>query len=164
MFPLGRGTKWTPPMPIPEASWAPNAAGRRAGISSAILVGRLPMSVASQRKSWRTECTTGVRRTLVPLSHRFFRTSCKTLNRPRPPGMASTIDRSSPRSFSHLLALARRWRGETESKRSNSRSTRCGGSSTVILMVSTTHPRMFFRVDHVASPLSIFLIDAGSWR
>jgi hypothetical protein len=31
-------------------------------------------------------------------------------------------------------------------------------------MESTIHPKMTFLVDHVASPLRIFLTDAGSWR
>jgi hypothetical protein len=123
-LPWGKGMKWTPPMPWPAASCAPSVAGSEAGTSSAMRVGRRARPRANCRKSWRTLWTPDVRRTREPWSHRCLRTSWRTLKSPRPPGMAKTMERSSPTSFCHLLVLIRRCPGVTESKSSKMRSTR----------------------------------------
>jgi hypothetical protein len=122
--PLGKGTKWTPPMPDPAASCAPNVADSKAGTSSAMCVGRRARSLASPLKSWRTLCTPDVSQTLFPLSQRCLSTSCRTLKSPLLPGMAKTMERSSPTSFCHLFVLMRRCIGVTESISSNILSTR----------------------------------------
>ena len=55
--PSGEGTKCIPPIPVPAASHAPMVAGMGSGTDSAILVGRIATSVASQRKSLRNPCS-----------------------------------------------------------------------------------------------------------
>jgi hypothetical protein len=122
--PWGKEMKWTPPMPCPAASCAPNVASSEAGTSSAMRVGRRARYRASPLISWRTLCTPEVRRKRDPLSQRCLSTSWITLKSPRPPGMAKTMERSSHTSVCHLLMLMRRCPGVTESKSSKIRSTR----------------------------------------
>jgi hypothetical protein len=130
--------------------------GTLEGTSSAMRVGRACRSTASVRKSRSTAWTLSVRRSLVPSSRRTFSTSCRTLKRPWDPGTASTMERSSPRSFCHFLVLIRRCEGTTESSSSRRRSIRWEGNSSVSWMVSIIHPRITFRVAHVASPSAFF--------
>lgn len=53
ILPSSVGTKWTPPIPVPEASQAPIVWGGSIGISSAMRVGRAMRLVASHRQSLR---------------------------------------------------------------------------------------------------------------
>jgi hypothetical protein len=127
-------------------------------------LGRAVRSRASHRKSAKIWCTSRERRTRAPWSHFDRSTSWSTLKSPFPPGMARTIDRSSPSSFFHFFMAVRRCVGEMESKSSNRRMTRWAGSWMVMAQVPSIQPRTIFLVAQVALPFSIFLTDAGSYR
>lgn len=154
--------KNTPPIPSPDASQAPSTDGAE-GTTSASRVGRFATSLASWRKSasiaWA--CFVSRRRGRSVSSCR--KASCSKEKRPLAPGIAIAIDLSSP------MTLCQRFVGTcfvvgAMSSTSFSRSTRWGGSCIVFALVSTTHPRMVFRVVQVASPFRSFLAEAGSCR
>lgn len=155
------GKNKTPPMPGLAASTAPYTTGSP-GMSSAIRLGRVARSAARTRKSCRKWWTGPRRRTLCVVSCR--RASCMVLNKPRAPGMAVTMERSSPRMRCQALVAMRLRVGGTASRISLRRRTRCGGNCSVMAVVSTSQPRMTFWVLHVASPFVIFLPEAGSCR
>jgi hypothetical protein len=122
----------TPPMPKDEASTVPKKAGVESTIS-AHRVGRLPRFWSSQRKSSSWSWTAGVRRRRSAgwgLAE-WTMTDWSWENRPRPPGMARVMLRSSPTSCCHFLREVRVCRRGSASRSSPSRSRRCGGSSIV---------------------------------
>ena len=90
--------------------------------------------------------------------------SCRRLKRPREPGRASDIDRSSPKILCHLSSETRRWLGLKSARMSARRSSRRCGREMVIAAVSRIHPRIFLQVDQQASPCLSFLTEDGSWR
>jgi hypothetical protein len=99
-----------------------------------------------------------------PCSSGCRKASCNVLNKPRDPGIASVIERSSPRRRCHVLVEMRRREGGTESRISWSRRRRWGGSVNVFSLVSIIQPKTVFLVDHAPSPCRSFLTEAGSWR
>ena len=114
------GRNQTPPMPAREASHAPMHVGR-SGTISAKLVGREASDWARSSKSSRWERMDGERRTRCLLLN--LRPCCNVLKRPRPPGMARTMLRSSPRMRCHFLTETR-WRSRSSSKMASRRSAR----------------------------------------
>jgi hypothetical protein len=160
--PSGRGTKWTPPKPRPEASHAPFVAGMASGTISAISVGREPTSSTSQRKSCRNAWVWVVSRTRLPSLD--FRASWRTEKRPMTAGMARAIDRSSPSTCCHFFNDTRRWVVAMDDRIARRRRRRCSGRDIVLSRVLMIQPRIVLTVDHVASPLAIFFVEAGSWR
>jgi hypothetical protein len=87
----------------------------------------------------------------------------RALNNPRPPGMAKTMERSSPRNLCHNLTPIRRF-PRSSSKMSNNRVARRGGRVMVLSTVSMIHPKTSLIVDHEPSPLRSFLTEIGSSR
>lgn len=154
------GGSQTPPMPGRAASQAPTCLGS-VGTTSAMRVGRIPRLSVRDSKSASWSWTAGVSRTRLPSWRHSASWRCE--NMPAPPGMAKVMLRSSPRSWCHCL-IATRLRPRKRSNSSLTRSNRCGGSSMVPRRVSMSHPKTVFKVDQQASPLSIFLTEAGSCR
>jgi hypothetical protein len=83
----------TPPAPRPEASWAPTSVGA-VGTSSCNRVGREARSRRIHSKSVRESWNAFPSRRRLPSYDR--RAAWRELNRPRVPGSARDIDRSSP--------------------------------------------------------------------
>jgi hypothetical protein len=83
----------TPPMPCPEASYAPRSSGVGCGTISYSRVGRCVRSRAIHLKSSIAAWTSVDKR--MRLSVWWRRASCIRLNNPRLPGNAIYIDRSS---------------------------------------------------------------------
>lgn len=161
LSPVTSGTKKTPPMPVPAASQAPTTLGSE-GTSSAMRVGRLERSFASHRKSWRTPWTARVRR-----SRGRARSSCRNAswrreNKPRAPGNAMDMERSSPSILCQVLVGMVRCVAGMESRISERRSARCGGRAIVWATVSISQPNIRFFVDQVPLPFLNFLSEAGS--
>ena len=92
-----------------------------------------------------------------------FRASCRALKVPAEPGMAMETNRSFPRILCQRLAEIRlaAWSSPKILARA---SLRCGGSSRVWRMVSTTQPNIPLRVDQLPSPFFIFLSETASRR
>ena len=88
--------------------------------------------------------------------------SCRVENRPRAPGIAVAIERSSPSTWCHDFVATCFWSLWIDASISCSRCARCAGSVSIFLRVLTTHPSTIFVVAQVASPFSIFLMEAGS--
>jgi hypothetical protein len=81
-----------------------------------------------------------------------------------PPGIASTMLRSSPSSCCHFRQEVQVWERGMEARMSWRRARRCGGSSTVRFTVLMVQPSMLFLVAHAASPLNSYLMEIGSLR
>jgi hypothetical protein len=110
------GARWgvvgiqVPPMPKPDASTVPMKVGAESTIS-AQRVGRAVSSWASQRKS-SSWSWTGWERRRRSVGLGFF--ACRSTDwswekRPRPPGIANTMLRSSPSSCCHFRQEVRCW-------------------------------------------------------
>ena len=155
---LRLGVNQAPPAPSPDASCAPTQSGCPGTISER-LVGRAAILRPRDSKSSRASRTGWLIRT------RFFsqwvRVCCRALNKPRPPGMASTMLRSSPMTRCHTRVLVRFF-PRSDSNISRRRSTRCGGRVMVLLTVSMSHPSMTLVVAQQASPFLSFLTEVGS--
>jgi hypothetical protein len=95
----------TPPMPRPQASPAPSNSGLDWGTNLYSRVGLEDRFFSSQRKSSRQSWTPRLRR--MRLLAWWWRASCRRLKSPREPGMASNMDRSSPKTLCHFLTLVR---------------------------------------------------------
>ena len=74
--------------------------------SSCKRVGRWDMDRASQRKSSKAEWNSGVSRRRLPV--RLLMACCKWLKRPREPGNARDMERSSPSSWCQDCKARRR--------------------------------------------------------
>ena len=147
-------------MPAPLASAVPSATGR-SGTTSPRRVGREPMSRARWCRSVSASCIG------LLMRMRFFSVCLKpvwsVLKKPRPPGMARIMLRSSPNALCQSWSETRRrsWRF---SRVSRNRNRRCSGNSMVSATVSTIHPKRTLRVAHLASPLASLLSEIGSLR
>jgi hypothetical protein len=82
--------------------------------------------------------------------------SCKEQKRPRAPGMANAMDRSSPITCCHFLVEVCLWYGVMLSNMACSYATRRGGNWMVLVVVSSTNPSNTLRVDQVALPFNSF--------
>lgn len=94
-----------PPMPGRAASTAPMPEGE-SGTNSASRVGRVCKSRAraSKSSSWARTC----RSIRTRCRSEWRMPVCKVLKRPRPPGMARTMLRSSPKTFCQAFKETRR--------------------------------------------------------
>ena len=90
--------------------------------------------------------------------------SCICLKRPHASGRASNIERSSPRQRCHLSTLMHFWVAGILARIFWKRSAWCDGNDIIMLIVSTTHPRRSFQVDHEQSPASKFFRNRTSFR
>jgi hypothetical protein len=156
-----------PAMPKPDASTVRRKVGAES-TTSAQWVGRAVSSWASQRKS-SSWSWTGWERRSRSVGFGFF--ACRSMDwswekRPRPPGMANTMLRSSPSSCCHFRWEVRCWERDMDCRISWRRASRWDESSIVRAMVSIVQPKKHFRVDQAASPLSNFLmvVVGGGWR
>ena len=131
----------TPPHMVPDASWYPSKVGL-SGTSSYRRVGRAARSSNIQRKSASAWCTAGER--VIRPCGTCRRASCIWLNSPRAPGIASAIERSSPRTRRQILTLVRFLEGGKRSRSSRKRVTRLSGRRIVMPTVSMSHPRNSF--------------------
>ena len=151
----------TPPAPKPEASWAPTRVGA-VGTNSCMRVGLSARSLRIHSKSAKASWKDLVRRRRLPSEER--RAACNELNKPRVPGRASDIDRSSPRIWYHRSRDKRDWVTGMLASSSAKRCSRRGGRRIVIATVSISQPRTFLRVLQLASPWRSFLTDWGCLR
>ena len=90
------------------------------------------------------------------------KTDWSWLKRPRLPGSANAMLRSSPISDCHFRSEVRCWWRGMARILSNCFA-RCSGNSIVRCIVSIFHPRTIFTVDHDASPFSSFFVELGSF-
>ena len=133
----------------------------KSGTISPRRVGRAPMSSARWWRSLIASCIG------LLMRMRFFSEClnpvCRVLKKPRPPGTARIMLRSSPKALCQSLTdtLLRFWRLSSISRK---RSRRCSGSSMVSATVSTIHPNSTLRVAHFASPFANLLKEMGSLR
>jgi hypothetical protein len=103
MVPFFFGTKYTPPIYLPEASSAPRVAGNAAGMTLSMLVGLFAIPSSNQRKSSKNACTWRPNCTWVPSFTLWRKDSCNEQNIPRAPGTTSAIKRSWPMTCCHFL-------------------------------------------------------------
>ena len=157
--------KRTPPAPSPDASWAPTTDGK-VGTTSAIRVGRVSKAVARARKSSIAWWKAGERRRRDADCGFSFRVpgAWSAENKPREPGRANAMDRSSPKSLCHFFRANRCCVGVMLSSNSRNRSRRRSGREMVMASVSTIHPRMVLTVDQDPSPCKSFFKDTASCR
>ena len=94
---------------------------------SAMRVGRLLNSAANQRKSSRKSWTFALSRRHVPCSNGSWNAVCRVLNKPRAPGMAKTMERSSPMTWCQCLVATRRVVQGREARMAWRRAKRRGG-------------------------------------
>jgi hypothetical protein len=79
-------------------------------------------------------------------------------------GMARAMGRSSPRTCCHFFKETRRWDGPMDASISCICAKRWAGKEMVVSNVLIIQPSITFVVAHEASPFTIFLVEAGSWR
>jgi hypothetical protein len=161
MVPSRAGMNKTPPMPDAAASEAPMAPGA-VSIISRRRVGRACRSRTSQRRSSRKSCICGESRTRRLVSWRSV--SWNRLNRPRRPGRARTMLRSSPTICCQRRVAIRVFDRGSSSKMEMRRSRRRGGSWRVLSTELITHPRRVLVVCQEPSPLRSFFTEIGSCR